>query len=122
MEQLPLILISSKEEQNMEENKLEINAPAPKFEAKALQNDEIKNVKLSGYKGKWVVLVFYPADFTFVCPTELGELAEHYEELKKMGVEVMSVSTDKVYTHKAWHDQSGTIKKINFPMLADPTG
>ena len=67
------------------ENKLEINQPAPKFDTKAFQEDEIKTVKLDSYKGKWVVLFFYPADFTFICPTELGELADHYDELKKMG-------------------------------------
>ncbi len=92
------------------------------FEAKAFQNEDIKNVKLSDYKGKWVVLVFYPADFTFICPTELEELANTYEEFKKEGAEVLSVSTDTVFVHKAWHDASPAIKKINFPMLADPTG
>lgn len=106
----------------MEENKLEINAPAPKFEAKALHNDKITTVKLDNYKGKWVVLVFYPADFTFICPTELGELADHYEEFQKLGVEVLSVSTDTTFTHKAWWDNSATIKKITFPMVADPNG
>ena len=106
----------------MEENKLEINAKAPTFEAKAFHHDEIKKVKLSDYKGKWVVLVFYPADFTFICPTELGELADHYDELKKLNVEVLSVSTDTAFTHKAWWDSSPTIKKIKFPMVADPNG
>ncbi|MEK6809258.1 MAG: redoxin domain-containing protein [Nanoarchaeota archaeon] len=106
----------------MESNKLEINAKAPSFEAKIFQNDEIKTVSLEQYKGKWVVLVFYPADFTFICPTELGELADHYEELKKLNVEVLSVSTDTVFTHKAWWDTSATIKKIKFPMAADPNG
>jgi len=99
-----------------------INEKIEDFEVEAYHEDETKLIKSKDYRGNWLILFFYPADFTFVCPTELGELAEHYEELKKMGVEVMSVSTDKVYTHKAWHDQSGTIKKINFPMLADPTG
>lgn len=106
----------------MESNKLEINSPAPKFEAKAFQNDEIKTVKLSDYKGKWVVLFFYPADFTFICPTELGEMAHHYEELKKINAEVLSVSTDTAFTHKAWHDSSPTIKKITFAMVADSNG
>ncbi|MEK6899697.1 MAG: redoxin domain-containing protein [Nanoarchaeota archaeon] len=106
----------------MEENKLEINRPAPKFEAKAFQDDQIKTVKLDSYKGKWVALVFYPADFTFICPTELGELADHYEELQKLNVEVLSISTDTVFVHKAWHDNSETIKKIKFPMVADPNG
>lgn len=74
------------------------------------------------YKGSWLVLFFYPADFTFVCPTELEDLAAVYPQLKKMGVEVVSVSTDTVFTHKAWHDTSAAIKTVNFPMAADPTG
>lgn len=106
----------------MEENKLEINTKAPKFEAKAYHNAEIKTIKLDNYKGKWVVLFFYPADFTFICPTELGEMADHYGELQGLGVEVLSVSTDTVFVHKAWHDASKTIKKIKFPMVADPAG
>lgn len=73
-------------------------------------------------KGKWFVLVFYPADFTFICPTELAEVADYYEEFKKLGAEVASVSTDTVFVHKAWHDKSEAIKKITYPMLADPTG
>jgi peroxiredoxin (alkyl hydroperoxide reductase subunit C) len=68
------------------------------------------------------VVFFYPADFTFVCPTELGDLADHYDALRKLDVEVYSVSTDTHFTHKAWHDASDTIKKIRFPMLGDPTG
>ena len=104
------------------ENKLEINQPAPKFDTKAFQEDEIKTVKLDSYKGKWVVLFFYPADFTFICPTELGELADYYDELKKMGAELLSISTDTVFVHKAWWDNSATIKKIKFPMVADPNG
>ena len=104
----------------MDENKLEINAPAPLFEAKAFQNEEIKKITLSQYRGKWVILAFYPADFTFICPTELANLADHYDELQKLGVEVLSVSTDTVFVHKAWHDNSPSIKKIQFPMVADP--
>ena len=72
--------------------------------------------------GKWSVVFFYPADFTFVCPTELGDVADHYEQLQKMGVEVYSVSTDTHFTHKAWHDTSETIGKIQYPMIGDPTG
>lgn len=106
----------------MEETICKINTPAPAFTADALIDNDVKKIKLSDYKGKWVVLFFYPADFTFVCPTELGELADRYESLKGMGVEVISVSTDTAFVHKAWHDNSPTIKKIKFPMLADPTG
>ncbi len=92
------------------------------FEAKAYHADDIKTIRLADYKGKWVVLFFYPADFTFICPTELEEAANYYEEFKKAGAEILSVSTDTVYAHKAWHDVSPAIKKIKYPMLADPTG
>jgi len=88
----------------------------------AFQNEEIKKIKLSNYKGQWLVLIFYPADFTFICPTELEEAVEYYKEFKKLGAEILSISTDTVFVHKAWHDQSPTIKKIKFPMVADPTG
>ncbi|PIT84188.1 peroxiredoxin [Candidatus Micrarchaeota archaeon CG10_big_fil_rev_8_21_14_0_10_45_29] len=98
-----------------------INDEAPAFTADALINNEVKKISLSDYKGKWVILFFYPADFTFVCPTELGELADNYEKLKSMGAEVISISTDTAFVHKAWHDHSPTIKKIKFPMLADPS-
>lgn len=74
---------------------------------------------LENYKGKWLILFFYPADFTFVCPTELEDMANHYEQFKKEGAEVVSVSTDTVFVHKAWHDTSESIKKIEFPMAAD---
>ncbi len=104
----------------MDENKLEIGKAAAKFEAKAFHDGEIKTIKLADYKGKWVVLFFYPADFTFICPTELGELADNYEEFKKLKVEVLSVSTDTVYTHAAWATHSPTVAKVKFPMLADP--
>ncbi len=79
-------------------------------------------MKFSDLKGKWMILIFYPADFTFVCPTELEEAADHYEEIKKVGGEVLSISTDTVFVHKAWHDHSPAIAKIKFPMIADPTG
>jgi len=92
------------------------------FELDAYHNDEVKKIKLSDYKGKWLVLLFYPADFTFICPTELEEAAQYYPEFQKAEAEILSVSTDTVYTHKAWHDVSPAIKKIKFPMVADPTG
>lgn len=100
---------------------IKINEKAPEFTEDAYVDDDIKKISLADYKGKWVVLFFYPADFTFVCPTELGDLADRYEELKRLGAEVISVSTDTAFVHKAWHDNSETIKKIGFPMLADPT-
>ncbi len=106
----------------MEENSFPIiNKSAPAFRAKAYHNDKIITVNTEDYNGKWLVLFFYPADFTFVCPTELGALADSYEMLKKLNVEVLSVSTDTTFVHKAWHDNSPTIKKIKFPMAADPT-
>lgn len=101
---------------------LKIGDRIPDFELDAYHNNDIKKLKLSDYKGKWLVVVFYPADFTFVCPTELEELASLYGEFKKAGAEVLSVSCDTVYVHKAWHDVSPAIKKITFPMVADPTG
>lgn len=101
---------------------VKINEKVPDFELEAYQNEQTKKIKLSDYKGKWVVLIFYPADFTFICPTELEEAAEMYEDFKKQGAEIMSVSTDTVFVHKAWHDNSPSIKKIKYPMLADPTG
>ena len=99
-----------------------INTAIKPFKATAFKDGEFVDVSSEDIKGKWAVFVFYPADFTFVCPTELGDIADKYEELQSRGVEVFSVSTDTHFTHKAWHDTSDTIKKINFPMLADPTG
>jgi len=99
-----------------------INSKISEFKTQAYHNEEFKEVSSDQLNGKWSIFFFYPADFTFVCPTELGDMAEKYDEFKKMGVEVYSVSTDTHFTHKAWHDASDTIKKIKFPMLADPTG
>ena len=99
-----------------------INKKLPEFKVQAYHQDDFKTVSHEELLGKWSILFFYPADFTFVCPTELGDMADNYEEFKKMGVEIYSVSTDTHFTHKAWHDASETIKKIQFPMLADPTG
>jgi len=99
-----------------------INEKVEDMELEAFHNEDIKKIHLADYKGKWLILFFYPADFTFVCPTELEEMADLYSEFKKVGAEVLSVSTDTVFTHKAWHDTSDAIKKINFPMVADPTG
>jgi len=98
-----------------------INKQAPNFTEEAYINNEIKEISLEDYKGKWVVLFFYPADFTFICPTELGELADRYEEFQAINTEIISVSVDTAFVHKAWHDNSEMIKKIKFPMLADPS-
>jgi peroxiredoxin (alkyl hydroperoxide reductase subunit C) len=99
-----------------------INSKVPEFKAQAYVKNDFKTVTHNDLMGKWSVFFFYPADFTFVCPTELGDMADKYAEFQKMGVEIYSVSTDTHFTHKAWHDTSDTIKKINYPMLADPTG
>ena len=107
--------------ENCEEYVLAINSPAPVFAAEAYHENQIKKISLKDYRGKWVILFFYPADFTFVCPTELGEMADKYEQFKKLGCEILSVSTDTAFVHIAWHDNSETIKKIKFPMVADPS-
>ena len=106
-----------------------INKKVSDFTVQAYHNGEFKEVTLESMKGHWSVVVFYPADFTFVCPTELGELADNYakfkdkyEQFKEIGCEVYSVSTDTHFVHKAWADASETIGKIQYPMLADPTG
>lgn len=103
------------------EDIVEVGKKVSDFEADAYQADKIKKVKLSDYAGKWIVVFFYPADFTFVCPTELEEMAGYYDKFKKINTEILSVSADTVYVHKAWHDESEAIKKVKFPMLADPT-
>lgn len=99
-----------------------INSKLPDFKAQAFHNGDFTQVSSDDLKGQWSVLFFYPADFTFVCPTELGDMADKYQEFKDLGVEIYSVSTDTHFTHKAWHDASDTIKKITYPMLADTTG
>jgi len=99
-----------------------INTVVKPFNATAFHNGAFVQVSDTTLRGKWSVIFFYPADFTFVCPTELGDLADNYAEFQKRGVEIYSVSTDTHFTHKAWHDSSDTIRKIQYPMVADPTG
>lgn len=99
-----------------------INSMIPEFQVQAYHNGEFVTVTDQDVKGRWAVFFFYPADFTFVCPTELVDMAERYEQFRAMGVEVYSVSTDSHFVHKAWHDASESIRKIGYPMLADPTG
>ena len=99
-----------------------INSEIKPFKATAFKEGEFVEITEADVKGKWAVFFFYPADFTFVCPTELGDLADKYEELQKLGVEVFSVSTDTHFTHKAWHDTSETIGKIKYYMVGDQTG
>ena len=92
------------------------------FTAQAYQNEEFREVNFEkDFLGKWNVVVFYPADFTFVCPTELEDLENHREELEKLGFNVYSVSTDTHFTHKAWHDHSEAIGKVKYTMIGDPT-
>jgi peroxiredoxin (alkyl hydroperoxide reductase subunit C) len=98
-----------------------INTEVKPFKAMAYHNGKFVPVTNEDLKGKWSVFVFYPADFTFVCPTELGDLADNYAEFKKLGVEIYGVSTDTHFTHKAWHDTSDTIAKVQYPLVADPT-
>lgn len=99
-----------------------INQSIPEFTAEAFCNGEFKTITTDDAKGKWSIFLFYPADFTFVCPTELEDMAKSYEELQQLGVEVYSVSTDTHFSHKAWHDTSDAISTIKFPMIGDPTG
>lgn len=98
-----------------------INKEIAEFHVQAYHNNEFKAVKKEDVLGKWGVFFFYPADFTFVCPTELEDLADKYEQFKSLNCEIYAVSTDSHFVHKAWHDASERIKKINYPMLADPT-
>jgi len=99
-----------------------INTEIKPFKASAFHNGKFVDLTEADVKGKWSVFFFYPADFTFVCPTELGDMADLYPEFQKLGVEVYSVSTDTHFVHKAWADASETIKKITYPMIGDPTG
>lgn len=91
------------------------------FKASAYHNGKFIDVTDENLKGQWSVVCFYPADFTFVCPTELEDLQNQYATLKKLGVEVYSVSTDTHFTHKAWHDSSPAIGKIEYIMIGDPS-
>ncbi len=105
-----------------------VGKTAPDFTAEAFVNQKVAKLSLKSLRGKWVILAFYPADFTFICPTELTGFATRKSEFKALTIliktrntEVISVSTDTAFVHKAWHDNSQTIKKIKYPMLADPT-
>ncbi len=99
-----------------------INTQVKPFKATAYQNGKFIELTEASLIGHWSVLVFYPADFTFVCPTELGDLADHYPTFKDLGVEIYGVSTDSHFAHKAWHDSSDTIAKVSYPLVGDPTG
>lgn len=102
----------------------QVTSLAPDFKAEAVLGKEIKEIKLSDYKGKWVVLFFYPLDFTFVCPTEIIEYDNKLAEFKKLGTEVLGVSVDSAFTHLAWKNtpkKEGGIGEIKYPLIADLT-
>lgn len=99
-----------------------INKEVEDFAVQAFVNGEFKKITKADIMGKWTVFFFYPADFTFVCPTELEDLQNKMEDFNRIGCQIFSVSTDSHFVHKAWHDHSDRIKKITYPMLADPTG
>ena len=115
-------MLCSAQRANSRDHMSVINTAIKPFKASAYRNGKFIEVSSDDLKGKWAVFFFYPADFTFVCPTELGDVADHYESFQKMGVEIYSVSTDTHFTHKAWHDSSETIGKITYTMIGDPTG
>ena len=97
-----------------------LNTPVKPFKAQAFKQGQFVEVTEAALQGRWSVFFFYPADFTFVCPTELGDVADHHAEFEKLGVDVYSVSTDTHFVHKAWHDASETIGKIQYTMIGDP--
>jgi peroxiredoxin (alkyl hydroperoxide reductase subunit C) len=99
-----------------------INTQVKPFKATAYQTGKFFEVTEETLKGKWSVVVFYPADFTFVCPTELEDLADTYAEFQKLGVEVYGVSTDTHFAHKAWAETSPAIQKVKYALIGDPTG
>ena len=103
-------------------SQVKVGETVPDFEFEVYHQKAIKTMSLSKLRGKWVVLVFYPADFTFICPTELEELAKLYPKFQAANAEIISVSADTVFTHKAWHDASPAIAEITYPMAADPSG
>lgn len=98
-----------------------INRSLPEFKNHAYHNGNFIELSADNLKDKWSIFVFYPADFTFVCPTELEDLADQYDEFKKLGVEIYGISTDTHFAHKAWHDTSEAIKKVRYPLVGDPT-
>ena len=99
-----------------------INTDIQPFKAQAYKNGHFISLTDADLKGGWSVVFFYPADFTFVCPTELEDLADRYADFQKLGVEIFSVSTDTHFAHKAWHDTSEAVGKIRYTMVGDPTG
>lgn len=103
-------------------SQVKVGEPIPDFEFEAYQQNEVKKMSFSSLRGKWLVVVFYPADSTFICPTELEELAKLYPKFQELNAEIISVSSDTVHTHKAWHNTSEGIRAIKYPMAGDPSG
>ncbi len=101
---------------------LKVGESIPKFELDVFVVDNIKKIKFSDLRGKWLILIFYPADFTCVCPTELEQASELYGDFKNLGTEIMSLSTDTAYSHKAWHSMSKAVGKVKLSMFSDPSG
>ena len=101
---------------------ISIGQKVPDISFEVFHEEKTKKVSLADWRGARLVLLFYPADFTFICPTELEEAAEYYGEFTKLGAQIVSISTDTVFVHKAWHDHSPAIKKVKYPMAAAPTG
>ena len=99
-----------------------INQPIPEFKTTAFHDDEFKDISNQTISGNWAIFLFYPRDFTFICPTELQDMAQFYDEFKELGVEIYAVSTDSHHVHKAWHESSKAVGQTRFPMLGDPTG
>ncbi|MDP3975999.1 MAG: peroxiredoxin [bacterium] len=97
---------------------LQVGSPAPKFKCEAFFEDKFLNISLEDYKGRWVVLFFYPLDFTFVCPTEIMEFNKHAEDFHKENAQLLGISVDSVFSHQAWGKELG---KLNFPLLSDMT-
>lgn len=98
---------------------IKIGQKIPDFEAEAYQDGKFTKIKLSSYKGKWIVLFFYPLDFTFICPTEIKGFGQQEPEFKKLNAVVLGASTDSVHSHKAWFQRD--LQEVKFPIIADTT-
>jgi len=121
----PIVKEFEEVEEEMASQQVKLQKPAPHFKATAVVNGQFVDVSLDDYKGKYLVLFFYPMDFTFVCPTEIIAFSERAEEFRKIGCEVVAASTDSQYCHLAWINQprkSGGLGKMEIPLLADTNG
>ena len=99
-----------------------IGTKVPNIELESIQNGKMKKIKVSRYRGRWVILFFYPSDFTSLYPAELKELSDNYKDFKRAGAEVLTVSTDSVYVHRAWYDNNENIRKVKYPIVSDRSG